>query len=424
LAKQLTAAAVLRLRPRSYQYEVRDAGAAGLYLCVFASGVKSWVLRFRRPDGRTAKLSLGRADLSGRQGRSEPTIGDPLTVAEARWLAAEVNRRRASGRDVVVEQHRARSDTFAAAALLFVEEHVRKTRRWRETARILGLAYPVDGGEPTVIAGSLAARWARKPITEVDAAAIYSVIDETRRRGIPGMGARNGSISDSRGRLMSRTLSKMFSWLTAHRRVDVNPCAGVWCPPAPPSRDRVLSPDEVKRLWRACDEAGDVFGPMIKVLLLTGCRLREVASMERTELNGATWTIPGTRTKNHRAHLVPLTTPVINIIDSVPTIEDCRFIFSTNGRTPVSGFSKLKRRLDGAMEASGWRLHDLRRTCATGMASLKIPPHVIEACLNHVSGFRASVAGTYNVHEYLDEKRDALRRWAKHVESIVGRQQG
>src|SRR5262249_9920091 len=153
--------------------------------------------------------------------------------AEASWLAADVNRRRASGRDVVVEQHRARSDTFAAAALLFVEEHVSKTRRWRETARILGFAYPINGsGEPTGITGGLASRWAKKPITEVDAAAIYAVIDESRRRGIPGTSARNGGVSDSRGRLMARTLSKMFGWLVAHRRIDSNPCAGVWCPAA------------------------------------------------------------------------------------------------------------------------------------------------------------------------------------------------
>jgi integrase len=318
-----------------------------------------------------------------------------------------------------VEQHRARADTFAAAALLFVEEHARKTRRWRETARILGLKYPADGGEPTVVPGGLASRWAKKPITEVDAAAIYAVIDEARRRGVPGMGARNGGVSDSRGRLVSRTLSKMFGWLTAHRRVDANPCAGVWCPPAPPARDRVLSEAEVKKLWRACDEVGDVFGPMIKILLLTGSRLREVASMERGEINGAAWTIPGSRTKNKRAHIVPLSPPVTRIMESAPGIEGCPYVFSTNGRTPVSGFSKLKRRLDHAMGVSNWRLHDLRRTCATGMAGLKIQPHIVEACLNHVSGFRASVAGTYNVHEYADEKKDALRRWAKHVEEIV-----
>src|SRR5262249_55520879 len=159
--------------------------------------------------------------------------------------------------------------------------------------------------------------------------------------------------------------------------------------------------------------------PMVKVLLLTGCRLREVSDMERAELNGNAWTIPGSRTKNKRAHVVPLAPLVSSIIESVKPIEGCRYVFSTNGRTPVSGFSKLKRRLDGAMKASGWRLHDLRRTAATGMASLKVPPHVVEAALNHASGFKASVAGTYNVHEYLDEKKDALRRWARHVESIV-----
>src|SRR5262249_49779687 len=155
-----------------------------------------------------------------------------------------------------------------------------------------------------------------------------------------------------------------------------------------------------------------VFGPMVKLLLLTGCRLREVSGMQRAELNGATWTIPGSRTKNKRAHVVPLAPSVIKVIESAPVIEGCKYVFSTNGRTPVSGFSKLKRRLDRAMGASSWRLHDLRRTAATGMADIGIAPHVVEAALNHVSGAKASVAGIYNRAQYSDEKLDALRRWA------------
>jgi len=158
---------------------------------------------------------------------------------------------------------------------------------------------------------------------------------------------------------------------------------------------------------------------MVKVLLLTGCRLREVSDMERSELNGATWTIPGSRTKNRRSHVVPLAPSVINIINGVPVIEGCKYVFSTNGARPISGFSKIKKRLDRAMQIPPWRLHDLRRCAATGMAEIGIAPHVVEAALNHISGAKASVAGIYNRAQYSDEKRDALRRWAKHIEEIV-----
>ena len=95
-------------------------------------------------------------------------------------------------------------------------------------------------------------------------------------------------------------------------------------------------------------------------------------------------------------------------------------MFTTNGRTPVSGWSKIKKKLDATMgSARPWRLHDLRRTCATGMASIGIAPHVIEACLNHVSGSRAGVAGVYNRYGHMPEKKAALERWAAHVEAIV-----
>ena len=99
---------------------------------------------------------------------------------------------------------------------------------------------------------------------------------------------------------------------------------------------------------------------------------------------------------------------------------ECDFIFSTNQRTPVSGFSRIKRRLDAMMkDVSPWRLHDLRRTCATGMAEIGVPPHIIELCLNHVSGARAGVAGIYNRAEQMTERTTAMEKWANHVAGLV-----
>jgi hypothetical protein len=96
-------------------------------------------------------------------------------------------------------------------------------------------------------------------------------------------------------------------------------------------------------------------------------------------------------------------------------------VFSTTGRTPISGFSKTKRRLDIAMEGvAPWRIHDVRRSTATGMGELGIPPHVIELVLNHISGARAGVAGIYNRSVQMAERRAALERWAKHIEGLVG----
>lgn len=161
---------------------------------------------------------------------------------------------------------------------------------------------------------------------------------------------------------------------------------------------------------------------LLKLLLLTGCRLNEVAGMTRTELSddGATWNIPGSRTKNKRPHVVPLAHLAREPLNSVkPIAGEAGLVFTTTGRSPVSGWSKIKRRLDEAMKIPPWRLHDLRRTTATGMAEIGIAPHIVEAALNHISGAKAGVAGTYNRAAYAEEKRAALERWALHVQGLV-----
>jgi hypothetical protein len=162
------------------------------------SGHKAWQMRFRRPDGRPGKITLGPFERSGRELTGDPQIGQPLTLQAARQLAATVHRDRALGHDVVAD-HRARrhrqrteieeraANTFGAAVRAYIAEYARpKTRNWLETARLLGLRY-VDG-EPEEAKGGLAQRWADRPVAGIDAHDIWSVIDEARRVAIPGNG--------------------------------------------------------------------------------------------------------------------------------------------------------------------------------------------------------------------------------------------
>ena len=129
-----------------------------------------------------------------------------------------------------------------------------------------------------------------------------------REKGAPGLERRANGPTEARAQTMFRTVSKMFAWLIAKRRLTQNPCAGVHRPETPPSRDRVLTDAEIAAFWRAAEAERVEFGALLKLLLLTGCRLNEVARMRRAELSddGAVWTIPGARTKNHRVHVVPL----------------------------------------------------------------------------------------------------------------------
>ena len=232
---------------------------------------------------------------------------------------------------------------------------------------------------------------------------------------------------------MGRTLGKLFGWLLQHRRVASNPCVGVWCPPPPPRRERVLTDSEIRWFWQAAGGLGAPFGPLLRLLLLTGQRLNEVGGMRRDELEKDGWHLPGSRTKNKLEHIVPLPQAAAELIGCVPVIEGCPYVFSTTGMKSVSGWSKTKSRLNTAMLAIAqkedrsargidrWVLHDLRRTAVTNMNKLKILPHVVEATVNHIStGARAGVAGTYNKYNYYDEKKEALQRWALHLRGMVG----
>ena len=384
-------------------------------------------LRFRTPSGRSAKLTLGRVDLTNKEAEAEPVIGAPLTLASARRLATELHRQRAMGKDVVAARHREKLErkvrgakTFAQAAIDFVEQHsMRKTRRWQDRARLLGVRPAVRGGSLELIPKGLADRWRDRPITEIDGDQVHAIIDEVRERGVPGLEKRVDGPSESRALAMFATLSKLLSWLVERRRISQNPCIAVHRPPTLPARDRVLTNPELVKFWRAADAERREFGALLKLLLLTGARLNEVARMRRPELSedGAIWTMPGQRTKNKRVHVVPLPAAAQTIIADVPITGDV--VFTTNGKTPVTCGSKIKSRLDTRMKIAPWRLHDLRRTVATGMAEIGIAPHIIEAVLNHVSGAKAGVAGTYNRAQYAAEKKAALERWAAHVAGLV-----
>jgi integrase len=239
---------------------------------------------------------------------------------------------------------------------------------------------------------------------------------------------------------MLTCLSKFFSWLLAQRTIEKNPCDGIERPKPPRPRDRVLTDDEVRWLWMACDQVSEPFGPLLKLLLVTGQRREEVARMRRAELSadGTSWLLSPARTKNKRPHEVPLSPLARQIISGARQIVDEPvFVFTTTGRTPVSGFSRIKRRVDAAMLACArsevedaaldpnsvtlpaWRIHDLRRTVATGLQRLGVPMPVTEKVLNHVSGSHSGIAGVYQRHEYASEKRAALEAWANLLTMIV-----
>jgi len=189
----------------------------------------------------------------------------------------------------------------------------------------------------------------------------------------------------------------------------------------------VLTAAELSAIWRAT--AGlKGYDAIVRLLMLTGARKSEVGGMAHAELDRdrALWVLPAARTKNKREHEIPLSRQALAIIGEFPELPGPPYLFGRSGRTPFSGWSRSKERLDERIaEQQGaplvaWTIHDLRRSAVTLMAEQAIAqPHIIEAVVGHVSGHRAGVAGVYNRAVYRAEKAAALQRWADWLEATV-----
>ena len=214
-----------------------------------------------------------------------------------------------------------------------------------------------------------------------------------------------------------------FQWAVKRGSLEANPFANLPLTPVA-SRDRVLSDDELRAVWRATADLGS-FNLIVRTLVLTGQRREEVASMAWDELSPdlSTWTIPAARAKNGAAHIVPLSAQAQTILQVVVRMargpNDGGVLVFPGEQGVYSGWSKSKERLDRRSGVSEWTLHDLPRTMATGLQKLGVRLEVTEAVLNHLSGSRAGIVGVYQRHEWADEKRAALNAWGQRVASIV-----
>lgn len=394
----LTAAGVERMKPpASGQIDRFDAGFPGLALRVGKTGRKSWVF-FYRTGGKQRRMTLG----------TYPA----LSLADAReaWRAAR--EAVAAGRDPAAEKTAARQrqpDTVQAVAEAFIEKYARpRNRTADEVARMFARhLYPELGD---------------RDITTITKRDILDMLDAAEARG--------AKVAVNR---ILANVRKLFAWAVERDIIEASPVAAVKAPAPETPRDRVLTDTELVAFWKAADTIGYPFGPIFQLLLLTAQRRDEVAAALWAEfdLKAGAWEMPGARTKNGRAHIVPLAPEAIQILERIPRRAGSVLLFPSafarspqaGPERPVSGFGRAKQRLDTAMleelqkanpeaQLAPWRLHDLRRTAATGMARIGIGPHVVEAVLNHASGFSAGVAGTYNRYSYADEKRAALDAWA------------
>jgi len=273
-------------------------------------------------------------------------------------------------------------------------------------------------------------RWRDRTIQEVTRREVLELLDSIADRGAPIMANRTLA-----------TVRRMFGWCVERDILPMSPCIGVKPPGAERSRDRILSDDELRFVWYACDGIGWPFGPLTKILLLTGQRRDEVAEMcwSEVDFEKKVWVIPRERMKNDVAHEVPLSDAAVSLIRNLPRIQSrSGLVFTTTGESAVGGFSRAKDRLDTAVlqlmrkdaiarpavsgniyAPSRWTFHDLRRTCASGMARLGVNLPVIEKILNHTSGSFGEIAGIFQRHSFAEEKRAALETWGRFIMRLV-----
>jgi integrase len=347
--------------------------------------LKSWIAQYRH-HGRTRRMLLGSADvLSAEQARTAAkkhlaaaTLGnDPQGERSDRRDRDAVTFRSMVTEYLAVKQATVRPNTLRAATAYLRGDYFRPLHN-----------LPVDAVERRDVAAALLA------ITR-------------RSSGVTAALARNA-------------LSAFYVWVLAQGLATVNPVVGTVQTPLGPSRERVLSNPELAAIWRACDDVGE-FGSIVKLLILTAARRSEIGGLRWTELDleRAVWTLPRERSKNKHSHSLPLIGTAMDIVSAVPQRAGRDQLFGERGPLGFTTWDKFKRLLDAKAGVGDWNLHDLRRTVATRLADIGIQPHIIEQILNHQSGHRRGVAGTYNRSSYDREVHHALLRWEQHLSTLI-----
>jgi integrase len=386
---RLTIRSVEAMKPKAVRQEIPDSFLPGLYLIQQPSGAKGWAVRYRH-QGIPRKLTLG----------GYPALG----LQDARKLGAKALRAVAEGRDPGREKVQARAAKADSADRIveeFLDRHVRRSNRPRtaqETERLLRQ--------------HVLPRWRGRMVHEITRRDVLDVLDRVVDAGAP--------IAANR---VLAAVRKFFNWCVARDIIAASPCAGVKPPTAERARDRVLSDDELKRVLQAADKVGGTFGPLVKLLALTGQRRDEVAQMrwDEVDIDKRLWALAPARVKNNQSHQVPLSAAALAVLEQLPRVAGSPFVLTNGGASPASGYSKGKRRLDALLPADmpPWRLHDLRRSAASGMARLGVNLPVIEKVLNHASGSFAGIVGVYQKHSFANKKRAALEAWGRHVDSLI-----
>jgi integrase len=351
------------------------------------------------PKGRKVFVVLYRIGGAGSYLRKY-TIGPygRVTLHQARVAAQKVFAAKLEGRDLAAEKREAKRRVVADRVddLLedFIAQRLSKNRSVAEISRLLRR----EVGKP----------WAGRSIHEISKRDVVELVSTIEQRGAPG--SANKTL---------KSIKTFLRWCVGRAVLDRSPAEGVPLPAKEVARDRMMDDIELVNVILAARKIGGPYGGIVELLALTGQRREEVAGLHRDEIDLAQWiwTIPRARTKNAKAHIVHLSKQAFAVLERA---DHCGpLVLSPLGTKTFQNFTHAKRLLDQLSGVTGWRLHDLRRTCVSGMARLGVAPHVADKILNHQTGTISGVAAVYQRHEFLAERRAALNLWGAHVARLL-----
>jgi integrase len=368
-----------------------DAATPGFGVKVTPTGRKIFIVLYRT-GGAGSKL---RKYTIGPYGR--------ITLHQARVAAQKVFAAKLEGRDPAAEKRdskrRAVADRIEDLLDGFVTQRLAQNRSAAETSRLLRR----EVGIP----------WAGRSVHSISKRDVVDLISAIVQRGAPG--SANKTL---------KSLKTFLGWCVGQAVLDRSPAEGVPQPMREVARDRVLEDTELAQVLIAARTMGRPYGGIVEFLALTGQRREEVAGLrwEEIDLVQRMWTIPKARTKNEKAHIVPLSTQALAVLTRA--YRKGPVVFTLGSSKSFQGFSHAKRRLDQLSGVTEWRLHDLRRTCVSGMARLGVAPHIADKILNHQAGTISGVAAVYQRHDFLAERRSALDQWGAHLARILASNKG
>jgi integrase len=382
MSQKLTKATVakLTLAPGETERFWWDADLPGFGLRARAGGAPTYVYQYKL-GSKHRRMTLGRASA--------------LDPAQARNIAGELHAKVRLGQDPAATkaEARARADETLGACIkgyLAWQRNRLRPDSIRHAAKYLERDFRALHG---------------LPLTSIGRRDVATAVGKITARGSP--------VAANRARA---TLSAFFNWAVREGIVESNPAA-MGNKNEEKSRDRVLAIDELAVIWKALSK--DDFGTILRLLILTGQRAREIGDLrwDEIDLDRSIILLPEHRTKNGKRHVVPLSPPARAILAAWPHQEGRDFLFGQTEHRGYTGWWEAKGRLD--VKIPPWTIHDLRRSTATGMIALGVMPHVVEAVLNHIGGHRGGVAGVYNRHSYAAETAMALNRWADHLIGVI-----